>query len=369
MMNSRTWIIIIYFITAGCVAEYFPDIRENDEVIVVKGLITDQPGENTVEIYRSLSIWTSEFRNPIKKCTVWITDDLGNTDTLRKVQDGKWVTDSAEFTGIPGRSYILSFTSLEKDGMHTYESIPMKMKPVPAIDSIYYEKKEFIISHLSVEGAQIYLDTHDTDDSCRFYRWEYEETWEFRIPYPDVINRTCWGNQKSTEILIKNTSFLESDKVSGFPLKVITNPVDRLLVKYCLSVWQYSLTEDEYDYWQRLQNSVKQVGGLYDVIPASVTGNIYCRENRMEKVLGYFSVSAVKSQRRFITDNFRGMNMLYHGCVDSTVYGTDPVFVGNSWWLLIDYTDSIPPRRYYTRDRACADCTIRGRNTRPSYWN
>ncbi len=367
----RYFKIIIFLIVpvAGCVSDYLPELTENDELLVVEGLITDQPGENTINIYRTLAIWTKDWRTPLKKCKVWITDDLDNSDTLRQVVVGTYVTDSATFIGIPGRKYTLHFTSLEADGMRNYESIPMKMKPVPPIDSIYYEKRDYTYSYLPYEGCQIYLDTHDQEDSCNFYRWKYEETWEFRIPFPDVINRICWGYEKSTQILIKNTSFLESDKVVRFPLRLIKNPVDRLEVRYSILVNQYSLNEDEYDYWQRLQNSLLQVGGLYDIIPSSIPGNVYCREDKLEKVLGYFSVSSVKSKRYFITDHFKGWNTMYLDCADSVYRGPEHI-EGNgvNWWVIYDFSDSVPPSTVLTNKRICGDCTGRGTSVRPDFW-
>jgi len=46
---------------------------------------------------------------------------------------------------------------------YNYESLPVEMKPVPPIDSVYYEKK--IISETAgitnEEGCQVYLNTHD----------------------------------------------------------------------------------------------------------------------------------------------------------------------------------------------------------------
>ncbi len=367
MRYSRIIIFLIIPI-AGCVSEYFPLLNENEELLVVEGLITDQPGENTINIYRTLAIWTRDWRTPLKKCKVWITDDLGSADTLRQVVVGTYVTDSATFIGVPGRKYTLHFTSLETDGIRTYESLPMKMKPVPPIDSIYYEKRYYTYVYLPYEGCQIYLDTHDPEDSCKFYRWDYKETWEFRLPF-DVKNRICWGNEISGEILIKNTSLLESDRVVKYPLKLIKNPVDRLGVKYSLLVKQYSLNEDEFDYWQKLQSTMQQVGGLYDFIPSTIPGNIYCLEDRYEKVLGYFSVSAVKSKRYFITDHFEGWNKMYVDCADSTHFGTDHIEgYGVTLWVIYDWTDSIPPRTILTNKRVCGDCTARGTIFRPDFW-
>jgi hypothetical protein len=80
-------------------------------------------------------------------------------------------------------------------------------------------------------------------------------------------------------------------------LKFISNLTDRLRVGYSILVDQYSLNEDEYLYWEKLQSITEQVGGLYDIIPSPVPSNVYCVDDPNEKVLGYFSVSANTSKR------------------------------------------------------------------------
>ena len=121
-----------------------------------------------------------------------------------------------------------------------------------------------------------------------------------------------------SEINIKNTSVLEQDKIERFPLNFISNQTDRLKVKYSMLVNQYSLNEDEYLYWEKLQNMSEQVGGLYDMIPSAIPSNVYCIDDPNEKVLGYFSVSASSSKRIFIKDHFAGIFTPYTDelCVD-----------------------------------------------------
>ncbi len=346
-------------------------------MLVVEGLITDQPGQDTVKIYKTLSVWTKEWRTALENCSVWITDDMSNLYHLRRVEDGIYVTDPATFRGMPGRKYTLHFTAKTNGELHSYESLPMKMIPVPPIDTIYFEKRNYTYQNIPTEGCQIYLETHDPADSCRFYRWDYQETWEIRLPF-NVENKVCWASEKSKDIMIKNTSLLSKNMIERYPMKLITNPVERLGIKYSLLVNQYSLNEDEYYFWEKLQNSVEIVGGLYDIIPSTIPGNIYCHEDKLEKVLGYFSVSAVKSKRLFIKDKFIGKYQMYENCVTDTAYlripnDTNFLYWGfltypdspyprnldtisqeswnTTWWVLNEFRDSIPPMRYRDKQK------------------
>jgi len=218
------------------------------------------------------------------------------------------------------------------------------------------------------EGCQIYLNTGDDTDQCKYYRWDYAETWEFHIPYP-VTNNVCWITENSERINIKSTAALSANKVIDYPLLFVTNKTDRLRVKYSILVNQYSLNEDEYHYWEKLQNVTQNVGSLYDIIPANVPSNIMCIQDPAQKVLGYFSVSAKSSRRIFIKDYFYGILNLYTNCITDTIYGSGAITGLNSTvWVIMDYSYERPPYRVITENKDCADCTTRGTTVKPSFW-
>jgi len=350
----------------GCIVEYIPATDEEQELLVVDGIITDQPGINTIRLAKSIPLWGSQVAKPLKGCMVWLSDDLGDIDSLKETVNGKYITDSASFKGETGRVYTLHIRINSFSGYLNYESFPVKMIPVPPVDTIYYEKETFDYYHIPYEGCNIYLDTYDPANICNFYRWKYSETWEFRVPF-DVPSKVCWKTENSGGISIKNTSILEETRITRHPVITITNPIDRLTVKYSILVSQYSMNEDEYLYWDRLKNTLDQIGGLYDLIPAYIPNNIYCVENPNEKILGYFSVSAVSSRRLFIKDNFKGLDV---SCMPDTIYGTGDISGLNSTvWVIIDHTDQIPPYKVIANNWWCGDCTKTGTNIKPSFWD
>jgi hypothetical protein len=248
----------------------------------------------------------------------------------------------------------------------------MLMKPVPPIYSVYYTRKVF--SELSQtwtagEGCEIFLDTHDPENNCRFYRWEFVETWEMRLPFV-TANNQCWITSHSDKINIKSTSTLSDDKIVKMPINIVSNATDRLQVKYSILINQYSLNEDEYVYWEKLQNIGEQVGTLYDIIPASTVSNMWCIERPADNVLGYFSVSAVESKRLFIQDKFTGLPHLYDDCQNSRA-GYNDTIPGLDYdrWVIIAVPTPPPGYKILTFFKGCADCTVRGSTTMPDYWN
>lgn len=362
----------LLLLSEGCVKQFIPSIDEKADLIVVEGLITDQPGIYTITLSRAQPLWKKAQAAPLKKCTVWISDDIGVNYLLKEIKSGVYVTDSSLFKGVPGREYTLHINTTAEYGGHKYESVPVVMRPVPPVDSVYYEKRDFVINDEQDEGCEIFLDTHDPSNNCRFYRWNFDETWEFHIPYEEVVNKICWISGKSEDILIKNTSGLTEDRVTKYPVFLISDPIDRLTVKYSMLVNQYSLSEDEYIYWESLRNILDEVGGLYDIIPANIPNNLYCLDNPDEKVLGYFSVSSVKSKRIFIKDNFRGINHLYDTCPTDSAPATGQIpYLNILVWVLYFGVGPDPlniPFRVLTDKKECGDCTTRGTTARPLFW-
>ena len=355
----------------GCIVQFIPETGEDQDLLVVEGLITDQPGPNTIRLSKSLPLGVKNAAKPLEGCIVTISDDLGNYYSLNETVAGTYVTNPTNFQGIIGRWYTLHINTSTDNNNLNYQSFPMEMKPVPPIDSIFYEKeviKESDEFSPAVEVCQIYLNTHDPENSCKFYRWEYSETWEFRLPFP-VLNNTCWISNNSDKINIKTTAAFKEDRINRYPLNYISNLTDRLRVKYSILVNQYSLNEDEYVYWEKLQNIAEQVGGLYDITPALIPSNIWCVEDPNEKVLGYFSVSANSSKRIFIKDNFSGVINLYNQCIGDTIFDRGPIpNLNTSCWVLIDHSFPPPFYKVITFSKGCADCSVRGTTIEPVSW-
>jgi hypothetical protein len=364
----------LFILTSGCITKFIPDITEKTSLLVVDGMITDQKAIYTIKLSKSQPLAEQSVAKPVMGAYVTVTDDDGAVYYMNETSQGSYTSDSSLFKGETGRKYTLHIQTAGTDGpIHTYESFPMELRPVPAIDSVYWEKTiikdKDPLTGFPVEGCQIYVDSHDNGENCKFYRWNFSETWEFHIPY-FVPNRVCWKTENSYNINIKSTSSLSENSISGYPLFFISNTSDRLSVKYSIDVKQYSLSQEEYAYWGKIKDITQNVGSLYDIVPASVNGNMICVDDPQEAVLGYFSVSAESSQRLFVQQYFSGLVNQYLGCPSDTVFGYGAIQGENSYvWVIVDHTLGPPIYRVITNNRDCADCRIRGSSVRPSFWD
>lgn len=361
MSNSQRIIRLTLFLllATGCTIQFIPDIDENKELLVVEGMITDQNRVNTIKLSGSLQMGKPLVRKPVRGAVVTITDEKGVVTTLKESEPGNYSTDSTKFRGCAGSLYSLNIRINDA----TYSTDLIEMKSVPPISSVYYEKVSITPSSDSTEleeGCRIYVDSYDPSGECLFFRWDYIETYEYQVPY-DVINKVCWITERSDRILIRNTSVFNQARITKYPILFITNKTDKLKERYSILVNQYSLNESEYDFWEKVQNISQDVGGLYDITPMAVPGNIRCNTDPEEIVLGYFSVSAVTQKRLFIKEMFIGLPNFYTYCATDTLRGILPeAGLNKDYWVIEDYSDEIPPFWIVTTFRECGDCTTRG---------
>jgi hypothetical protein len=118
---TKVTIILFLFILSSCITQFVPKTNEDKELIVVEGLITDQPGINTIKLSKSLPLGTTNLPNPATGCTVTVSDDLGNKFSLRETDPGTYVTDPDVFQGTVGRQYTLHISTNYAFYNHSYE--------------------------------------------------------------------------------------------------------------------------------------------------------------------------------------------------------------------------------------------------------
>ena len=362
-----TRIIVFILLLGGCTIEFTPEIDDAKELLVVSGLITDQDVSNKITLSRSVPVGKPLTAVAVSGALVSIADETGTVYFLAETSPGTYSTDSTLFRGRVGGSYSLNI----RLGENNYETDFIKMKPVPPINSLYHEKVVINASRDSLEiteGCRIFLDSYDPAGECLFFRWSFVETWEYYLPFPSDVFR-CWATEPSERILVRNTSVYSQARISRFPVVFITNRTKRLNVNYSILVNQYSIDESEYYFWERVQNISENVGGLYDMTPMAIQGNIRSVTDPGETVLGYFSVSAVSRKRLFVRDRFLGLSYFYPGCTVDTIYGVLPQGVERKdYWIVEDNANEIPSWWVITRERECADCKTDADRIKPDFW-
>jgi hypothetical protein len=241
------------------------------------------------------------------------------------------------------------------------------------------------------QGVRVYVNTRDPANNTRYYRWKYEETWQFTSAFRSTIEfvngavrpRTnniyeCWGSQRSNAIQLSNSTRLGQDVIANFPLILLPRASVKLRIKYSVLVSQYAQTPEEYNYWELLKKNTESLGSLFDPQPTQLTGNVHCLDDANERVIGYVGATTITQKRIFIDNAELRSSFFYdtgnEGC--STAPDTIPLRIAtdifrnpNNVPIEPDYMPgTLNVIGYLISSADCVDCRRRGTNVKPSFW-
>jgi len=379
-------LLLIILLGSSCIEEFQPVIPGADNLIVVEGNILEGTAGAKVALSRSFDFGQNQPQR-ITGAEVVIRDDQGNSSTLTMTDPGIYESDTTELVGIPGRSYQLYI----KIGPGTeLESEWELLRSSATLENVRteWEQREDDIG--PTEGLQFYLDANAENGAASHFRWEYEETWIFRVPFPatGVWNtqtnipdlypnafrpQTCWKTQTSTEVFIGSTEGLVGERIADVPLRFISTRGNELRLRYSILVKQYSIGPDTHEFWRRLKNVTEDLGTLFDPVPTEIEGNI-SNLNRDIDVLGYFSADGYQEKRIFIDRADLPMVPIRSGfeeCIFDTVDRFDvntEIISGNVFVEEVfgAFGSSIG---FGVTQAKCADCRLNGSIERPDFWD
>jgi hypothetical protein len=367
---------------SGCVDRYTPDVPPAAQAnLVVDGYINPQ-GSTVIKLARTFSVNTKSMAPTEARARVVIAGDGGQRYTLVESPTGTYT--SAALALDLSQQYQLLITTAQG---REYASDKLPVVLTSPVDTLTWQLTP-------VEGIQVFLTTHDANTAARYYRWEYEETYQFTSAFESTIEYDarrnfvrprglsiyrCWRTEPSTAILQGNSAQLSQNALIDFPLLTVL-PSMKLRYGYSVLVRQYAQTQAEYDYWERLRKNTENLGTVNDPLPGRVTGNVHAVVDATEPVLGYVGVHSVTEKRLFVDGaqfpTPRPSSVLfdpaYAGCLKPDYLGLTLALPQFKQGLSVP----IQPVRNLDGDTtgatfsspACVDCRQRGTNMKPSYW-
>jgi hypothetical protein len=371
--------ILLCLFLAGCKEEYDPKVKSSEQsVLVVEGVLNSGGGATNIRLTRTYKLDDSAMLRPEIGAQLTVESKNGMQFPLYDIAgNGNYQIDQLALNR--GDEYRLQISTW--DGKQ-YASDYMPVQNNPPIDSISWKRDE--------EGLRVFVNTHNPEGNTRYYRWEFEETWEIHSSFysyykmvdgypmerqlPEEQVYFCWKNFTSSELLLGNTVQLSEDRVFEKLLFRIPAGSEKLGQRYSVLVRQFALTKEGYDFYQLMKKNTESLGSIFDPQPSEITGNIRSLSDPAEKVIGFISVAPAQEARIFISKdevpdwgfrmNCNRMVTVPNDMDSITKYFTFGEFLPHSarkmGFVIIEY---------YGAERRCTDCTTRNGSTeKPWFW-
>jgi hypothetical protein len=377
------FLFAIIFITS-CKKPYIPPvILAPDTYLVVEGLINSGGDSTIIKLSRTVPISNNSTDYPVLQALVTVESDQSTVYTLKEAGNGKYVSSALLID--KSRQYRLRIKTADNK---EYLSDFVPVHTNPPIDSLGYK--------ITNEGLLIYASTHDPTNNVQYYRWDYDEEWEFHAAqYSEYIVKThisngkmvsnfsdiklrdatndvyyCFTGDVSSGIVLGTDVNLKQAIIYQSPIVTIPTTSEKIEMEYSILVRQYALTSKGFDFYARIKKDTEQLGSIFDGLPSEIPGNIHSTTNPSEPVIGFISANNVQSKRIFVHKT-----QLPATWLAQYPYNCNPpiLTVGNAigiFLLNIPHLNLLldTAGKFYRNTYECADCTIRGSTAPPPYW-
>ncbi|GAB2801733.1 hypothetical protein GCM10027275_54830 [Rhabdobacter roseus] len=306
--STRRWLGWLLMGLAGCVTPYDNKLDVRPAGIVVQGFVSNQPGPYQIQINTPAQYEYSSLSFGVRGASVYITDDLGQREDLIELPT-PGVYQTRNLLGQTGRTYQLHIVANGK----TYESKPELLRAVSSIEKVYsesYRNVNPITRQDQLGGWRVYIDTKDAPEQGNYYRWNwvhYAQTSQCGVimeggqpRYSVYCCTDCWNIFRCTgpgcinvasDALI-NGNILSRQLVAEVPVGCRD--------RYYLEVEQQAISREAYVYWKTVKQLLQNTGGVFDVAPAGLQGNLRCVSDPSEQVFGFFEVVGISRVGHYV---------------------------------------------------------------------
>ena len=378
-MRNMVWIIGLLNVAGvlfSCIEPYDPpETNSHARLLVVDAFLNGTENSCTVLLSRTQGLTSTEAPEKENNAIIKLHDEAGASYTLNPSGEGRYY-----LAGIPAQTGMKYWISIITQDNEQYESEKTALLDVTEIDSVSWTP--------TIDGIEISVNAHGTSEKSRYYRWEYDETWEYHSPFYSILkyengNVTlrndseklyrCWMTKASNTISVTSSEKLSENVIRNFPITFVPKYSIKYLQAYSILVRQYALSEPAYQYWNLLKKNTENLGTLFDPQPSRLSSNIHHISDPAKLVVGYFSASKVAQKRIFIRIWDLPISYFFlpqPGCEEDTLLLENVSNFSGPYLLTRPITiNSFFLIGYGYAAISCVDCkTQGGTNVKPDFW-
>ena len=155
----------------ACKEPYKPTIISSPNAyLVIEGVLNAGAGPTSIRLTRTFKLDDTARLKGELNAQIVVEGKDNTTRPLTMDGDGFYVSPNLNLA--LNQEYRLRvITANGKEYLSDY----VVAKETPPIDSLGFKQDD--------NGVQVYVNTHDASGNTRYYRWDYDETWEIRTYY------------------------------------------------------------------------------------------------------------------------------------------------------------------------------------------
>lgn len=382
-MPFRAIYIFVILLAFGCKEPFEPDLsEENLRILTVEGYL-DTDGKPS-ELYLGFTrrIYGENLgpgSTPALGAQVYLESNSGVQYPLQDQGEGYYLFER----DIPENETYRLRIFLDES---SYTSEPISPIAATPIEEIGFEKDE--------RGVEIHITTRGSQEVDDFI-WTFEETYAFSpkfvSPYiyrpetgdvdtrwPEETIYLCYRTLHSPDLLMETSSNFDENVIFKKAITRILPGDERLSTRYSILVSQMALSPEAAEFWQIMKKNTDDIGTVFSPMPSNITGNISNDQDTEAAVIGFVSLGVIQQRRLFIgvqeVSPWTNYLSAYYDCeLDADTvsasgfeerFGTGVKFPA----MAVFVEGSSVPIGYRAALRRCVDCTLRGSNVKPDFW-
>ena len=304
-----------------CVDPIDLPVRDIQPELVIEGFITNEYGPHVIRLTR-----TSDFTTPFEVAgviereegaTVGLRDSDGLYTELRDIGRGYYAT-SESFRGVVGKSYTLS---IETKIRESYISQPVTIPEGAEIDDVLlrYDRKPSLNEFDFTSGINAFVVFEDNAETQDFYLLNHSDgVYPWTAHPEDATNALspCFPSNFSTNCFRYERDYYDAVEIpelipclrrsfASFGFRTIDDQAfdgkqatilasfieddgRRFEYSYRANINLYTIEDDAFAFYQRLDQQLEISGDIFDPPPSPVQGNMIDLDNPSVRPFGYF---------------------------------------------------------------------------------
>ena len=370
-MNKKRFIAILFIFSlivfSKCKIPFEPEfLGDISEILVIDGDIV-VGGMSKIYISTAIPVNSDMFGMlyNITKADVSIEDDIGNTYRSDIIYGHDVMYEFQSYYEVDTRHFLESdkYRLVVRYENNEYATDFLPVIKTPEIKDINFSvspDKDCIYFQVSTEGV---------DDQSKYYKWRYEEDWEFSAPfqYNDGSDAgSCWGKDGSTDIIIATSKDLDHNIIREHRVNKILKNEKKISKLYRIRLYQTAISGPEYRYLYNVRKNSNEIGGIFGPQPSEMSGNVKCINDSSIDVLGFISCSTVTTMTKYFEASEIGIYEETMPC--KPIVGNFPNY-SNTDMEAAGYRifDQGPDGTVWISVE-CVDCSYYGSRNRPIDW-